>query len=44
MARSTYYYYLKQKDKDKYEREKQDIWKSTIRTKEDTVIDAFALN
>ena len=25
MARSTYYYYLKQKDKDKYENEKQDI-------------------
>ena len=25
MARSTYYYYLKQKDKDKYESEKQDI-------------------
>ena len=25
MARSTYYYYLKQKDKDKYEDEKQDI-------------------
>ena len=25
IARSTYYYYLKQKDKDKYESEKQDI-------------------
>ena len=25
MARSTYYYYLKQKDKEKYESEKQDI-------------------
>ncbi len=25
MARSTYYYYLKQKDKDKYENEKKDI-------------------
>lgn len=25
MARSTYYYYLKQKDKDKYESEKQAI-------------------
>ena len=27
IARSTYYYYLKQKDKDKYESEKQDILK-----------------
>ena len=25
MARSTYYYYLKQKDKDKYESEKQEV-------------------
>ena len=25
LARSTYYYYLKQTDRDKYEREKQEI-------------------
>ena len=44
IARSTYYYYLKQKDKDKYKSEKQDILEIYNTHKGSTVTDAFALN